>query len=587
MIVRLLKTLSMLAIFCAIAPSTSLATPLKIKPVAATASQTYSGSSPNNVFDGNTATGWGAGTFAPAWIQLDLGRTYPIRQIRMLTGQAPDGQTTHKVLVGTDPENLRLARTLSGHTANAQWIGFVDDSQTLGNVRYVRILTESSPSWIAWNEVEVYQGLEYVANFRDGLDPDWPNTLNATTANGANLVFVDALNAQKQPDTEALRQKLAKARDLGVKAIIDLNNYLFHPQTEYLITSADDPTCDYGCRWQRVVNVVNQNDLRSVVAAFYLRDEPYLRALHGNGDISRFRADLTTMAQNIRAAFSGIPIAVIMSVPELNTLSSSFDFYYGMFDWLGFDCYGDFSHCEADPQKASNTEIHYRLRQRLRSDQRLIAVPWAYANRSELGSTPQAQRAMENLRVSDISYWHKEVLDDPRIVAIFPFMWSNYKDALYDIIGTVQLPWVKERLYQLAKSFLPDANKRVYPILTFASSSWEAGLSFAAFDRNVSDGWNAGGYATQSLYAFLPGNNRVARIVLTVGQSPAGATTHEIYGLSPKGAWFPVAKLQGYTQHGQMITWQAPFYLNVTAFEIRTTQSPSWVAWQDIAFFDN
>ncbi|HET7088577.1 MAG TPA: discoidin domain-containing protein [Anaerolineae bacterium] len=106
--------------------------------------------------DGNTETFWGAGDFAPQWIEVDLGESYTIAELRLLVGQSPDGETVHQVLVrgpGTR-DAYEVLHTFSGVTLDLQWLTLTM-SEPVQGIRYVRIETKSSPSWVSWGEIEV------------------------------------------------------------------------------------------------------------------------------------------------------------------------------------------------------------------------------------------------------------------------------------------------------------------------------------------------------------------------------------------------------------------------------------------------
>ncbi|HEV7747809.1 MAG TPA: discoidin domain-containing protein [Pyrinomonadaceae bacterium] len=125
----------------------------------ATASSYYAtGYEPAKAIDGNTTTTmWNAGTFAPAWIQVDLGQAYSLSQVRLLTAQSPNGHTTHEIYGGPSPSSLTLLGTVDGSTTASQWLQLNTGAT---NVRYVKVLTTAGPSWIAWFEVEVYQAAQ-------------------------------------------------------------------------------------------------------------------------------------------------------------------------------------------------------------------------------------------------------------------------------------------------------------------------------------------------------------------------------------------------------------------------------------------
>lgn len=126
--------------------------PTVLTPVSITASQVYSSAVPGYVSDGNLQTAWSAGGFAPQWIQMDLGELSNVSKVRLNVAQDPAGQTTHQIYIGATADNLTLAGTLNGSTQTQQWLEL---SLIGNNVRYVKVLTTSSPSWVGWFEIEV------------------------------------------------------------------------------------------------------------------------------------------------------------------------------------------------------------------------------------------------------------------------------------------------------------------------------------------------------------------------------------------------------------------------------------------------
>ncbi len=127
----------------------------KITPAGATASGTYSANVPGQAIDGKNDTSWTA-TDAPQWIEVDLGAVVPLKKMRLLTSQSPAGQTTHVITGDATPAPSNVLQTLSGNTADGQWLESSWESAPV-NVRYVRIRTTSSPSWVSWHELEFYR----------------------------------------------------------------------------------------------------------------------------------------------------------------------------------------------------------------------------------------------------------------------------------------------------------------------------------------------------------------------------------------------------------------------------------------------
>jgi hypothetical protein len=95
-------------------PNRTMAVPIQVQPIAVMASNSYPGCPGINAVDGNPSTVWNAGGNAPQWIQLDFGKTIAIGKIRLLTHQAPNGNTTHEVWAGQDPSSLRKVKTFTG-----------------------------------------------------------------------------------------------------------------------------------------------------------------------------------------------------------------------------------------------------------------------------------------------------------------------------------------------------------------------------------------------------------------------------------------------------------------------------------------
>jgi hypothetical protein len=125
----------------------------KVAPKAITASNSRPGDAPALVSDDNPETGWNAGGVAPQWIQLDLGEAINISTVLLNADQYPAGATTHEIYGGATPENMKLLGTLNGETKAKEWIEF---KTTATGIRYLKVVTLKSPSWVAWHEIEVY-----------------------------------------------------------------------------------------------------------------------------------------------------------------------------------------------------------------------------------------------------------------------------------------------------------------------------------------------------------------------------------------------------------------------------------------------
>ena len=90
----------------------------------------------------------------PQWIQLDLGEPTTVSGVLLDVGQTPDGPTIHQIYGGPTPENLKLLDTLNGNTYDGQWLEL---KVAANDIRYLKIVTTKTSSWIAWREIEVYK----------------------------------------------------------------------------------------------------------------------------------------------------------------------------------------------------------------------------------------------------------------------------------------------------------------------------------------------------------------------------------------------------------------------------------------------
>lgn len=101
------------------------------------------------------STYFNAGGHPPQWIELKLPDLYTIHNISLQVRQAPAGETIHNLYVGSTTNPTKLINTLDGYTTDAQWINLTY-SPPLTNVRFLRLHTISSPSWVAWIKFLIY-----------------------------------------------------------------------------------------------------------------------------------------------------------------------------------------------------------------------------------------------------------------------------------------------------------------------------------------------------------------------------------------------------------------------------------------------
>jgi hypothetical protein len=106
--------------------------------------------------DGSASTGWLSGGGPPGWIQVQLAGVSTVREVRLTVDQDPAGPTVHQVRFRINGQ-WQIVHTFSGQTK-------IGDVLTLAltppavSVTDVRIDTVTSPSWVAWYEIEVLGG---------------------------------------------------------------------------------------------------------------------------------------------------------------------------------------------------------------------------------------------------------------------------------------------------------------------------------------------------------------------------------------------------------------------------------------------
>ncbi len=106
--------------------------------------------------DGDPGTSWNSGGFPLKWIQIDLGADYDVAEIRLTVAQSPAGNTIHVVYgqgasTGGKKKQLHI---FSGATDDSDVLVFAP-AEPLKGIRFLRIETTTTPSWVGWREIEV------------------------------------------------------------------------------------------------------------------------------------------------------------------------------------------------------------------------------------------------------------------------------------------------------------------------------------------------------------------------------------------------------------------------------------------------
>lgn len=106
--------------------------------------------------DGRPDTFWSADWWAPQWIELDLLGEFDVENVRLRIRQSEGAdETTHLVWVKRQNESeWRLFHDFRGSTADGQVLEH-SPQRTWTGVRFLRVETVQSNSFVSWNEIQV------------------------------------------------------------------------------------------------------------------------------------------------------------------------------------------------------------------------------------------------------------------------------------------------------------------------------------------------------------------------------------------------------------------------------------------------
>lgn len=140
----------------------SFTRPSSAAPLTPTAVRVSNGSSSAPyAIDGNLNTSWEAGSGAPQWVVIDLGQPRTINRLILHIAQSPAGRTIHTIEGGSTDSSLNYIQRIDSITSRDRPLDLPLLSP-LPNIRYLKITTTLSPSWISWKEIEVYEGTEKI-----------------------------------------------------------------------------------------------------------------------------------------------------------------------------------------------------------------------------------------------------------------------------------------------------------------------------------------------------------------------------------------------------------------------------------------
>jgi hypothetical protein len=106
--------------------------------------------------DGHRVGSWSS-LYAPQWVEIDLGMRPSIGRVSLAVAQPPDGKTNHVILgQATMHDRWRGLAELNSMTHDRQ-LPTATAARPWRNVRYVRVESRQSPSWVACKEIAVFR----------------------------------------------------------------------------------------------------------------------------------------------------------------------------------------------------------------------------------------------------------------------------------------------------------------------------------------------------------------------------------------------------------------------------------------------
>jgi hypothetical protein len=110
----------------------------------------------SSAFDGDLDSLWNSGDYAIQWIEVDLGKPVQVGAVWLRVAQSPAGHTEHHLYGRATADGPLVELTACGGMTSDSQVLVMTVSSTAKPVRYLRIETVASPSWVAWKEIQVF-----------------------------------------------------------------------------------------------------------------------------------------------------------------------------------------------------------------------------------------------------------------------------------------------------------------------------------------------------------------------------------------------------------------------------------------------
>ncbi len=273
-----------------------------------------------------------------------------------------------------------------------------------------------------------------------GANYIWGPSAGIDTADHTNVIFAYSGHYGWQ-------DQIVAGAERGQSTVMNVLITLYDPTTMTLRP-------DYISRWNEFV--VQLKPHLSSVIAFYHMDEPGTNAASHptTGCLypwqtgatpcwlsrqERMRQEVQTVNALIKQTYPQIPIMGVFGSHELfnDAGFKGWDTLPSGYDWVGFDCYGSFNLC-ARPAHSVPATLE-RLKSMMTPAQRIVLVPDGI-NFEEAHHYGATVNGAEGDLGNRISQYLLLAMENPAVVAIFPYTWAVYGGDGTNTLGVRQLP---------------------------------------------------------------------------------------------------------------------------------------------------
>jgi hypothetical protein len=120
-----------------------------------------------------------------------------------------------------------------------------------------------------------------------------------------------------------------------------------------------------------------------------------------------------------------------------------------------------------------------------------------------------------------------------------------------------------------------------------ASGIYLSNIPANAVNGSCGDGWNSGGFATQSIDIDLISTYTINNINIMFDMSPNGTVNHQILTSPDMVTWTVADVITGYYVTGQLIErcYSSSPLTNVRGVRVNSLSSPSWIAIREMGVY--